>query len=318
MAPRVEKDQQIDKIVQIGAPGRREERRNGMERTFTFEAASDGTAIAAYSWPAPSRPRAVVQIAHGLAEHAGRYRRLAAALNAAGIAAYANDHRGHGASIAPGASPGDFGAGGWEGLVGDMSALTSIIRRENPAAPVILLGHSMGSFAAQTYLLDRSDGVEACALSGSSDLPSLVALAMSGADMSFAAFNKPFEPARTAFDWLSRDHQEVDAYVNDPLCGFEAPPETAFAIMAPAARYGEPDELRRIRRDIPILIFSGRDDPLSGGGALIEKLAVRYRNAGVERVTTKLYEGARHELFNEINRDEVTRDFVAWIDEALR
>ncbi|NWG93651.1 MAG: alpha/beta hydrolase [Parvularculaceae bacterium] len=284
-----------------------------MERTFIFEAPSDGAAIAAFSWPAASRPRAVVQIAHGLAEHAGRYRRLAAALNAAGIAAYANDHRGHGASIAPGARPGDFGAGGWEGLVEDMAALTSIIRRENPEAPVILLGHSMGSFAAQTYLLDRSGAIDACALSGSSDLPSLVELAMSGADMSFAAFNKPFEPARTAFDWLSRDPAEVDAYVNDPLCGFEAPPETAFAIMAPAARYAEPNGLRSVRRDIPIRIFSGADDPLCGGGALIEKLAGRYRNAGLERVTTKLYEGGRHEMFNEINRDEVTRDLIDWI-----
>lgn len=284
------------------------------ETAFRFNSPADGLSLAAWKWTPAARPRAIVQISHGLAEHALRYRRLAAALNEAGIAVYANDHRGHGATIPEGGAQGDFGAAGWAGLVGDVKALTDIIRSENDSAPVILLGHSMGSFAAQTYLLDHSSAIDACVLSGSSDIPTIAQMAMSGADMSLGAFNAAFEPARTPFDWLSRDEAEVDKYVADPMCGFDAPPETSMSMMGGAARIGEAGEIGKICKDLPVYIFSGDKDPVGGMGMLVNMLAERLKTAGLTDLAVKLYADGRHEMFNEINRDEVTRDLVAWIE----
>lgn len=287
------------------------------ETRVDFRSERDGAAIAAYRWAPRSAPRAVVQISHGLAEHALRYRRLAAALNDAEIAAYANDHRGHGGSIQEGAAPGDFGAAGWNGVVGDMAQFARAIRKDNPGVPLVLLGHSMGSFAVQTFLLDHSAEIDGCALSGSSDLPTIAGAAASGADMSFAALNSAFEPARTPFDWLSRDAAEVDAYIADPLCGFDAPAETSTAMLGAAARIGDAAEMARIRKDLPILIFSGDKDPVGFGGALVAMLAQRFRDANIVDVRLKLYPAARHEIFNETNRDEATADLIAWIEDAV-
>jgi len=287
------------------------------EKEFRFKSDADGLEIAAVKWMPEGGPKAVVQIAHGLAEHCRRYKRFAEALIGAGYAAYAYDHRGHGETLTDGATPGDFGAASWDGLVADMAQMTAIIRDENPDLPVILFGHSMGSFAAQTYLLDRSDKIDACILSGSSDMPSLAQMAMSGADMSFAAFNAAFEPVRTDFDWLSRDEAEVDAYIADPLCGFDAPPETAMAMFASAARIADPAQMQAITSALPILIASGRADPLADGGALLESLARRYGEGGVQRVDVTLYDGARHEILNETNRNEVTADILKWAGQVM-
>jgi alpha-beta hydrolase superfamily lysophospholipase len=287
------------------------------EREFNFVSEADGRSIFARCWEPANAARAVILIAHGLAEHSLRYRRLAAALTDAGFAAYASDHRGHGRSMRMGEAAGDFGPLGWGALVADLGQARRIAAAEQGGAPVALIGHSMGSFAAQSLLLNESDAFSACVLSGSSDLPTVAAFAASGADVSFAAFNAAFEPARTPFDWLSRDASEVDRYVADPLCGFDAPQETGLAILSAAGRLGAPEEMRRVRSDLPLLIISGDQDPVGGAGALLPMLADRYRAAGVDDVTLKLYPGARHELFNETNRDEVTGDLVAWLKSRL-
>jgi alpha-beta hydrolase superfamily lysophospholipase len=287
------------------------------ERELEFVSEADGRIIFMRCWLPEAAPKAVVLIVHGLAEHSARYRRLAAALVGAGYAAYASDHRGHGRSMRPGDAPGDFGAGGWGALVADLGQARRLASAEQGGAPVALIGHSMGSFASQTLLLDESREFAACVLSGSSDLPTVAAFAASGADLSFASFNAAFEPAQTPFDWLSRDAAEVDRYIADPLCGFDAPPETGLAIISAAARLGSPEEMRRVRSDLPILIISGDQDPVGGAGALLPMLRERYRAAGVDDVTLKLYPGARHELFNETNRDEVTRDVIHWLQEQL-
>jgi alpha-beta hydrolase superfamily lysophospholipase len=284
------------------------------EERFGFTSKADGAAISALKWKPDAKIKGVVQIAHGVAEHAARYARLAAALNAAGYAAYANDHRGHGQSIPSGAEPGAFGEAGWEGLVSDIAQLGELARDECAGAPLVLLGHSMGSFAAQTFLLDHSPDIDACVLSGSSDMPTLAQFAASGAEMSLASFNAAFEPARTPFDWLSRDAVEVDKYVADPLCGFEAPPETAMAMLGAAARMGDAAAVSNVRNDLPLYVFSGRSDPLCGGGMMLETLTRRFMDAGVADVTLKIYEDGRHEMLNETNRHEVTGDLIAWID----
>lgn len=255
----------------------------------------------------------MVQIAHGLAEHAARYDRLANSLNAAGYLVRASDHRGHGLSIA--GTPGDFGAVGFEGLIADVAAYGEELRTEHPDLPLFLLGHSMGSFAAQAVVLEHSHQYAGLVLSGSTALDVLAAgLAESEEPAGLEAFNAGFEH-RTGYEWLSRDEAEVDAYVADPLCGFDLPDETVPALLAPGPRLADPTALAAIRSDLPILIASGSADPLAAGGDLVQLLGQRYRDAGLADVTVTVYSEGRHEILNETNRDEVTRDVVAWIEE---
>jgi alpha-beta hydrolase superfamily lysophospholipase len=278
----------------------------------SFASPSDTTALATYTWDDVTDPVGVVQVAHGLAEHSERYGRLAEALNAAGYVVHALDHRGHGASITDRA--GDFGAVGFEGLIADVAAYGASLRAASPGLPLFLVAHSMGSFAAQSVLLEHSDLYDGVVLSGSTALDLLAAgLAQAEGPVGLEAFNAGFEP-RTGYEWLSRDEAEVDAYVADPLCGFDLPDETVPALFGAAATLADPASLALIRPDLPILVASGADDPLAGGGELVQVLAQRYRDAGVKDVTVRVYDGARHEIFNETNRDEVTRDVIGWLD----
>lgn len=284
----------------------------------TFTSSRDGIALATYTWGADlDAPRGVVQIAHGLAEHSARYARLAAALNAAGYLVAAIDHRGHGASIAASATqtPGDFGAPGWDGLVGDLVDFAASLAADHPDLPLFLIAHSMGSFAAQSALLEHSEQYAGVVLSGSTALDVLAAsLASAPQDgpAGLEAFNAGFEH-RTGFEWLSRDEAEVDAYVADPLCGFDTPPETIPALFSHAGRVADPAALAGVRSGLPLLLASGEADPLAGGGRLVELLGQRYRDAGVADVTVVLYPQARHEVFNETNRDEVIGAVVDWV-----
>jgi len=277
----------------------------------TFTSPVDGLQLATYEWDVTAA-RGVVQIAHGLAEHSARYDRFAVALNEAGYAVGAIDHRGHGASIS--GTPGDLGAGGFEALIDDVAAYGATLRGD---LPVFLFAHSMGSFAAQSVVLTHSEQYAGVVLSGSTALDLLAAgMAQAEGPSGLEAFNAGFEP-RTGYEWLSRDETEVDRYVADPLCGFEVPDETMPALFGAAATLADPSALAAIRSDLPLLIVSGSDDPLAAGGQLVEVLGQRYRDAGLVDVTVRLYDGARHEIVNEINRDGVTSDVVAWLDAHL-
>ena len=171
----------------------------------------------------------------------------------------------------------------------------------------------MGSFAAQSVLLTHSEQYTGVVLSGSTALDLLAAgLAQAEGPVGLEAFNAGFEH-RTGYEWLSRDEAEVDLYVADPLCGFELPDETVPMLFGAAATLADPTALAGIRPGLPLLIVSGVDDPLAGGGQLVEVLGQRYRDAGLADVTVRLYDGARHEILNETNRDEVTADIVAWL-----
>lgn len=278
-----------------------------------FTSPVDDITLATYAWDAATEPRAVVQIAHGLAEHAARYDRLAADLNASGYLVRATDHRGHGGSITEVA--GDFGAAGFDGLITDVAAYGGALRTEHPDLPLFLIAHSMGSFAAQAVLLENSEQYAGVVLSGSTALDGLAAvMAQSEGPAGLEAFNAGFEH-RTGYEWLSRDEAEVDAYVADPLCGFDLPEETVPALFGPAARLADHEVLSGIRSDLPLLIVSGSADPLAGGGDLVRLLGKRYQAAGLTDVTVKLYDDARHEIFNETNRDDVARDVIGWLDQ---
>jgi alpha-beta hydrolase superfamily lysophospholipase len=277
-----------------------------MQRS-TFTSPVDDLELVSYEWDVAD-PRGVVQVAHGLAEHSARYDRFARALNDAGYSVRATDHRGHGASIA--GTPGDFGVAGFEALIADVAAYGASVRDD---LPLFLFAHSMGSFAAQSVILSHSDQYAGVVLSGSTALDLLAAgMAQAAEPVGLEAFNAGFEN-RTGYEWLSRDEAEVDAYVGSPLCGFDVPPDAIPQMFEQAARLADPEALSGIRPDLPILIVSGQADPLSGDGQLVQLLGQRYRDAGVSDVTTRVYPEARHEIFNETNRDEITTEVIDWL-----
>ncbi len=283
---------------------------------FTIQA-DDGTTIVGYRWSGPDDPKAIVQLAHGMGEHAARYARLAEELIADGYVVYANDHRGHGRTAGGEENHGVLGPAGWDGLVDDLGAVSALARKEHPGIPLIVLGHSMGSFALQQYLLDHSADLDAAVLSGTSAADMLLSGIDTSQPVDLSAFNAPFEPGRTGYEWLSRDEAEVDKYVADPDCGFSVNPEGFTQMAAGGTATADPKRVANIRPDLPIYLFSGSADPIAGEGALIELVGDRYREAGVRDVTVKLYPDARHETLNETNRDEVTADLIAWLDRVV-
>jgi alpha-beta hydrolase superfamily lysophospholipase len=280
--------------------------------TFRYTS-SDGAQITAYRWDPEGEPRAVIQLTHGMGEHAQRYEYVARALNDAGFAVYAQDHRGHGASADPDAL-GDLGQGSWTALVDDIGLLSAQIRADHPGLPLILVGHSMGSFAVQQYLLDHGADVDGVVLTGTAAIDVLEPALDLNQPLDLAMFNAAFQPARTDFDWLSRDETIVDAYIADPYCGFGIDPRSTKLMFVGARRVADPAQVTAMPSDLPVYIGAGEVDPINGGLALLTPLTDRYAAAGLTDVTVRIYPGARHEILNETNRDDVLSEVVEWID----
>jgi alpha-beta hydrolase superfamily lysophospholipase len=252
-----------------------------------------------------------------MGEHALRYAELAVDLGAEGYVVYAQDHRGHGASASSESEQGQLGGQGWLELVEDIGVLRSRALAENPGLPLVLLGHSMGSFAVQQYLLDHSDGLAAVVLTGTATLDLLEPALDLDQPLDLAMFNAPFAPARTNYDWLSRDQAQVDAYVADPRCGFGLDVGAAKAMFLQARQIADPKRMDGVTKDLPLYIAVGEMDPVNAQLALAQALVARYQDAGLIDVTFKPYPGARHEVFNETNRDEVVSDLVHWLEARL-
>jgi alpha-beta hydrolase superfamily lysophospholipase len=285
------------------------ERRFGLVRP-------DGETIAAYRWSTGRPPRAVVAVSHGMGEHARRYPPALSKLLDSGIDIYGIDHRGHGTTLAlSNLSKGDFGSGGFAALVADLAALLMKARSENPRLPLFLLGHSMGSFIGQAFLIDHSALVDGAVLVGTAPVD-LLAQGMAREPDALAALNRPFEPARTAFDWLSSVESEVDAYIDDPLCGFSLVPESMTSLLSQGARLADPSQLARIRAGLPLYILIGGRDPLTTVFGELGPLVDRYRRAGIDPVVAVYAEG-RHEILNEVNRDQVVSELRAWLDQVI-
>ena len=277
------------------------------DRTVTFASAVDGFSIQGFVWEHPS-PKAVVVIAHGAAEHSLRYARFARALNGAGYEVWSLDHRGHGRS--PGAEGlGDFGEGGWDALVADIGQFISIAKAARPGLRAVLFGHSMGSAAAQQLAPDVSNEIAGLILSGSS---ARMGRREGEVPAPFTP-NAAFEPARTPYEWLSRDPAEVDKYIADPMCGFETRTSTRSG-FASARKLSDAADLGRIRYDLPCLFVAGTKDPINRGMEGLYELQRMWNEAGLKRIDTLYYKGGRHEMLNETNRDEVTSDIVGWLD----
>jgi alpha-beta hydrolase superfamily lysophospholipase len=302
-----------------------------MQTSRFFLDREDGAKIQVYRWAPEGSPRAAVQIAHGLCEHAGRYERLAGALTEAGYLVTASDHRGHG----PSAATSDLGffaeADGWRKCLDDLWAVNRRLAVDAPDAKIFFLGHSMGSFMGQQFIAEHGDALAGAIFSGSNGAPAailplgrLVArferwrLGPRGhsailVQMIFGEYNKPFRPARTDFDWLSRDPAEVDKYIADPLCGFPFTTQLAIDLLDALGPIAQDTTIARVPKALPLYIFSGARDPV---GANLQGLIDAYRRAGLE-TAAKIYPDARHETLNEINRDDVTADLIAWLNKVV-
>jgi alpha-beta hydrolase superfamily lysophospholipase len=278
---------------------------------------SAGARIAAYRWDPPGEPRAIAQVTHGVGEYALRYRPLVEDLLGDGYVVYSHDHRGHGNSATSPEQFGIIGADGWRELVEDIGRVGRRAVGAHPGKPLALIAHSLGSFAAQQLLLEHSDEVSAVVLSGTAAIDLLEPVMDLDAPMDLSGFNAPFAPARTDFDWLSRDDAQVDAYIADPWCGFGLDVASTRAMFDAARALADPARVAAMRKDLPIYIVVGELDPVNGQLALVNEVVRRYQAAGLDDVTLVSYPNARHEVFNESNRDEVVAGVLAWLDRVL-
>jgi alpha-beta hydrolase superfamily lysophospholipase len=296
-------------------------------------AAADGHDIHVWRWEPESKASCVIQVLHGLGEYADRYARFADVAVERGYTVCAHDHRGHGGH---GDKPGHFAdAEGWHELISDSEVVNNFVREEYKGRPVILLGHSMGSYIAQAFAMRFGDRLSGLILSAS-NWPSKLQLAPAKIlakietwrlgrrgkselldQLGFGNFNKPFAPARTEFDWLSRDETEVDKYVADPLCGGPYSCALWLDLIGGLFELSSDTAIAQVPSILPILITGGEADPV-GGDKGMTRLAMHYAQTAHQRLAVKIYVGGRHEMLNEINRDEVTADWLNWIATTTR
>jgi alpha-beta hydrolase superfamily lysophospholipase len=299
--------------------------------------AADGVELYVHHF-APDSPtdvRATLQIVHGMGEHAARYERVSRDLCADGFEIWAADCRGHGLTAASKADLGHFAdSDGWEKVIADVHALREHIGASHSSLPHVLFGHSMGSIIVLDYLTRFAAGLRAAVLSGSAPSAGPLGLALRAVawverlrlgarghsallqQLLFGGFNKPFEPAETPFEWLSRDRDEVARYVADPLCGFVLSAGSFSDLAAALPKIHRAEALGRIPSELPLYLIAGELDPV-GGLAGVTKLADELRGAGLRRVDLRIYPADRHELLNEVDRRQVTEDLRAWLRVAV-
>ncbi len=284
--------------------------------TFT-ETGIDGNSLAGRRWDPSGDARAVLVLVHGMGEHSLRYAETAQFFTDQSYVVYAYDHRGHGLSKLDGRELGDLGTNGWTSLVSEIGTIVDHAVREHPDLPVVILGHSMGSFATQQYLIANSDVPDAVILSGTAALDGLEPALNLDEPLDLSAFNAPFAPARTDFDWLSRDEVEVDKYVADELCGFGIDADAGKQMFVGARPIADAATVGDMRSDLPILIAVGEHDPVNGQLALANLLVSHYVAGGLTDVTLKSYGEARHEILNETNREVVRADLLEWVKNRI-
>lgn len=305
--------------------------------TFRFPSCDRQHQIFARQWvPESGQPKAVIQIIHGISEYIDRYTPVARFLTDQGYVVVGNDHLGHGRTAA---GPEEYGffceKDGWHTVTADVRRLRVLMGQKYPGLPYFILGHSMGSFLARTYLIDWPGTVTGAILSGTGQEPS--ALISMGWQLSnivckssgprthsklvehlaFGAYNTQFAPTRTRADWISRDEEVVDAYVADPLCSF-MPTAGMFRDMMEGLQYiAQKSNLKKMDPTTPILFFSGDKDPVGQNGKGVLKVVDFFHQTGCQDVTVHLYPDGRHEMMNETNRVEVFHDILAWLEEQL-
>jgi len=311
--------------------------------TFTFND-QDNIKIFVYKWEPETPPKAVVQIVHGLAEHAKRYARVAEALCNDGYICYANDARGHGRTAGDltektlAGNAGVLGPNGWRGVVNDLHELTNIIKKELPDLPIFLIGHSWGAMLTQDYIQDWGNELKGAILSGTNGkVRALVVKAgklilnreikklgptepsQKMYDMNFKSNNHDWdiEEGATGFEWLSRDKEEVQKYIDDPWCGFVSPANLWLEFLYGLEKIYDSKQEQNIPKDLPIHFISGSLCVIGNKTKSVIAMIKRLNKYGIKDVTYKFYQDARHEIFNEINRDEVHQDVINWLNSHL-
>ncbi|MDD3877253.1 MAG: alpha/beta hydrolase [Bacteroidales bacterium] len=304
------------------------------EQIFSF-AGKDNMEIVTYKWLPENvnEAKGVVQIAHGMAEHAARYAQFAQFLNSHGYIVYANDHRGHGKTAKSVRDIGFFGeSNGWFTVVDDMHVLTELINKAHPDLPVYIFGHSMGSLLTRTYIALYPNAVKACVLCGTTGNPGIIRyIAMAIIyfyktvkgkrarvklldTMSFGAFNKKIKKPVTQFDWLSTDPEEVNKYLDDPLCGVLFSVKFFEDLLTGLEFIFKKKYIQRIPKDFPLFFISGSDDPVGEFEKGVINAHNSYINEGLRNTTLKFYKNKRHELINETNREEVYTDVLNFLN----
>ena len=301
-----------------------------MREDLWFDSCGAGK-LHACRWLPEGQPRAIVQILHGIAEFVERYDDFANFLAGNGIAVVAEDHMGHGQSIDGGSKQGYF-QGGWFAAVDDSYQLLKDTQAAYPGVPYFLLGHSMGSFMARTVLCRYPDsGIAGAIISGTGWQPTfampmmvkLMELICKKGDetvpneklqkMIFGGYNSKIQNARTGSDWLTRDETVVDAYVAHPLCGF-TPSSGLFRDMMVGIHYiQQPKNLDAMQKDLPVFFVAGDQDPVGSYGKGVQQACAAFKKHGMQDVAIKLYPEGRHEMLNELNKDEVYEDLLKWI-----
>ena len=299
------------------------------QRERRFPSATGNCDVRCRIW-APEEARAAVQLTHGMAEHIDRYADFAEYLAENGVLVYGQDHAGHGKSVRSEEQLGFFAdENGWDALTADMKTLLDLVKRDNPAIPFILFGHSMGSFLARTYAGRSGDDFDAFVFSGTAGSNPALGIAKWLAKreikktgghkpsetlykLSFGAYNRAFQPVRTGFDWLSRDEKIVDRYIADPLCGFPFTAAGMKDLFDGLTEISNPAWAKRVPKK-PILLMSGDHDPVGSNGRGVKQVCRWLENSGHD-VELKLYENGRHEMLNEINRSEVFSDVLLFIE----
>ncbi|QOS97372.1 alpha/beta hydrolase [Brevibacterium sp. JNUCC-42] len=304
--------------------------------TFTFTD-EQGFTLFVYQWSPDNQEdvKGIVQIAHGMTETAERYERFARFLTNAGYIVYANDHRGHGKTAGSVDKLGYVGQNGFEWMVKNMAQLSQIIRDENPEYPLYLFSHSMGSFLGQKYMYEYPELIEGIILSGSNGSRGVELLAGIGIttlitairgeqhrstwidSLAFGSFNRHIQSPRTQFDWLSRDATEVDKYIADPFCGVVSTSSFYRDFFKMLHEIQQEPCLQRIPKNLPVFVIAGDEDPVGVCGKGVKRLVKRYEELQLQQVSYKLYPQGRHELLNDINREEVMQDCLAWLNEQV-
>ncbi len=302
--------------------------------TFSFKT-EDGVNISAYKWLPDNKSniKGVVQISHGMAEYAARYEDFAEVLTESGYLVYANDHRGHGKTAGNLDNVGYFAhKNGWDLVVKDMYKLNGIITESHPNLPIYLLGASMGSLLSRSFIMRYGDKLSGVVLLGTNGDPGLLKyigilvskleMKMKGKkarstlldNLSFGKYNKAFTPNRTKFDWLSKDISNVDKYVDDPYCGGIFTAGFFYDLVTGVNSIGKLTNIKNIPKDLPVLFLSGEDDPVGNMTKGVLEVYDLFKKAGIKDVDYKFYPGVRHEILNDINKKEVYRDIIEWLD----
>ncbi len=299
-----------------------------------YQTMSDGTAVALHQWLPKKTPKAVIHIVHGMAEHSLRYDGFAEDACKHGFTVFSADHRGHGKTAGYGLKGYLADKDGFKRVVDDQKEINEEIGKIYPDVPVIILGHSFGSFITQSYIENYGNTVSACILSGSAGPNPIIGIALFLANLnvlfhgkkniskmmdklSFGSYNKKIKSPKTKFDWLSRDENEVIKYINDDLCGFICTAGFYKDLMQGLKIIHTRSALSQIPATLPILIAAGSEDPVSSYGKTLLKLYSLYKQNGIKNVEIKLYEGARHEILNETNKEEVKTDIFGWIKKTI-